>query len=125
VSESIARAHNCSVKFHDKMGIAIGPVVNNAALAKFTRDAVTELYPGKVISGEQYIWYAAETFAKYSELAPAIFTFVGIKNDELGSGAEHHNDRFDLDEDALQYGVGAMVQFAVQSLRAPLGKTNL
>ncbi|MDR3351194.1 MAG: amidohydrolase, partial [Prevotellaceae bacterium] len=36
VSESIARAHNCSVKFHDKMGIAIGPVVNNAALAKFT-----------------------------------------------------------------------------------------
>ncbi|MDR0748770.1 MAG: peptidase dimerization domain-containing protein [Tannerellaceae bacterium] len=53
VSQDIARAHNCSVRFHSKMG----------------------------------------------------------------SGAEHHNDRFDIDEDALQYGVGAMAQFAVKYLR--------
>jgi amidohydrolase len=116
VSEDIAQAHNCTVKFHEKMGIAMGPVENDSALAKFTREAVKEIYPDKVVSGEQYIWYAAETFAKYRELAPTIFTFVGIKNDDLGSGAEHHNDRFDLDEDALQYGVGAMVQFAVKFL---------
>jgi amidohydrolase len=116
VSEDIARAHNCSVRFHDKMGFAMGPVINDAALTGFTRAAVKELYPDKVISGEQHIWYAAETFARYSELAPAVFTFVGIKNDASGSGAEHHNDRFDIDEDALQYGVGAMAQFAVKFL---------
>ncbi|MDR1153506.1 MAG: amidohydrolase [Bacteroidales bacterium] len=116
VSEDIAKAHNCSVKFHDKMGIAMGPVVNDPALARFTREAVGEIYPDKVISGKQYIWYAAETFARYGELAPAVFTFVGIKNETLGSGAEHHNDRFDVDEDALQYGVGAMTQFAVKFL---------
>ncbi|MDR1624408.1 MAG: amidohydrolase [Tannerellaceae bacterium] len=117
VSEDIARAHNCSVRFHDKMGIAMDPVANDTTLTRFTRTAVSELYPGKVISGEQNIWYAAETFARYSELAPTVFTFVGIKNDILGSGAEHHNDRFDIDEDALQYGVGAMTQFAVKYLR--------
>lgn len=116
VSEDIAHAHNCSVKFHDKMAIAMGPVVNDSTLAQFGRKAIQELYPDKVISGEQYIWYAAETFARYSELAPTLFTFVGIKNDLLGSGAEHHNDRFDLDEDALSYGAGAMVQFAVSFL---------
>jgi amidohydrolase len=116
VSEDIARAHNCSVAFHDKMGVAIGPVVNDTALARFTREAVREIYPDKVISGEQYIWYASETFAKYSRLAPAIFTFVGIKNDQLGSGAEHHNDRFDIDEDALPYAVGEMVQFTAYQL---------
>jgi amidohydrolase len=115
-SEDIARAHNCTVSFRDKMGIAMQPVVNDAALTKFTRDAVKEVYPDSVLSGDEYIWYAAETFAAYSELAPTVFTFVGIKNDELGSGAEHHNDRFDLDEDALQYGVGAMTQFAVRYL---------
>jgi amidohydrolase len=114
VSEDIAQAHGCSVKFHDKMGVAMGPVVNDAALARFARDAVKELYPDKVISGEQYVWYAAETFARYSELAPSLFTFVGIRNDTLGSGAEHHNDRFDLDEDALSYALGAMLQFAVK-----------
>jgi amidohydrolase len=116
VSEDIARAHGCSVKFHDKMGVALGPVVNDTALTGFTRTAVREIYPDKVISGEQYIWYAAETFARYGELAPTVFTFVGIKNETLGSGAEHHNDRFDIDEDALQYGVGAMAQFAVKFL---------
>jgi amidohydrolase len=116
ISEDIARAHNCSVRFHDKMGIAMRPLVNDTALTRFTRTAVGELYPGQVISGEEYIWYAAETFTRYSELAPAVFTFVGIKNETLGSGAEHHNDRFDIDEDALQYGVGAMTQFAVKYL---------
>ncbi|SFL12882.1 M20 family metallopeptidase [Proteiniphilum saccharofermentans] len=118
VAGDIARAHNCTVTFHDKMGVALNPVVNDPVLTVFTRNAIKEIYPDKVISGDQHIWYAAETFARYSELAPAVFLFVGIKNDELGSGAEHHNDRFDLDEDALQYGVGAMVQFAVQYLHS-------
>ncbi|KAA6338180.1 hypothetical protein EZS27_013801, partial [termite gut metagenome] len=115
VSEDIARAHNCSVQFHDNMGILLYPVINDPALTQFTRKAVEEIYPGKVLTGQEYIWYAAETFSKYSRIAPAVFVFTGIKNDDLGSGAEHHNDRFDMDEDALQYAVGAMVQFAVKS----------
>lgn len=119
VSEDIAQAHGCSVKFHDKMGVAVGPAVNDTNLALLARDAVAELYPGKVVSGEQYIWYAAETFARYGELAPTLFTFVGIKNDNLGSGAEHHNDRFDMDEDALSYAVGAMVQVALRLTPTP------
>jgi len=115
VSEGIARSHNCSVQFRDNMGILLNPVINDTALTQFTRNAVKEIYPGKVVSGE-HIWYAAETFSRYSRLAPTVFLFVGIRNDELGSGAEHHNDRFDLDEDALPYAVGAMVQFAVKFL---------
>jgi metal-dependent amidase/aminoacylase/carboxypeptidase family protein len=46
-------------------------------------------------------------------LAPTVFTLVGVNNPEVGSTAQHHNDKFDLDEDALQYGVGAMTQFVV------------
>lgn len=118
VSENIARAHHCTVEFHDKMGVVLDPVVNDSSLAVFAREAAREIYPDKVISGEQYIWYASETFAKYSQLSPTVFIFLGIKNENLGSGAEHHNDHFDLDEDALQYGVGAMAQFAVQYLQS-------
>ncbi|MDR0844044.1 MAG: amidohydrolase, partial [Tannerella sp.] len=109
VTEDIARAHKCTVQFRDNMGIILNPVVNDPELTGFVRRAVTELYPGKVLTGEQYIWYAAETFSKYSRLAPTTFVFAGIKNDDLGSGAEHHNDRFDLDEEALRYALGAMV----------------
>jgi len=111
VSENIAQAHNCTITFHDNMGILLNPVLNDVALTQFTGEAVKEIYPDKVVSDDQYIWYAAESFSKYSQLAPSVFLFVGIKNDALGSGAEHHNDRVDIDEEALQYAVGAMVQF--------------
>ncbi|MDR3235649.1 MAG: amidohydrolase [Prevotellaceae bacterium] len=111
VATTIAQAHNCTVQFHDGMGVKINPVVNDRDLAMLAQKVITELYPDKVVSSEENIWYASETFTKYSSVAPSIFLLVGIKNEDLGSGAEHHNDRFDLDEDALPYAVGAMVQF--------------
>jgi metal-dependent amidase/aminoacylase/carboxypeptidase family protein len=58
--------------------------------------------------------YGCEPFSRYRSIAPILYIFIGIANDELGSGAAHHNDKFDIDEDALQYGVGAMVGFAVK-----------
>ena len=117
VSHHVAAAHQCSVVFRDNHGISLDPVVNNPTLTVFTQDAVREIYPNRVISGDDYVWYAAEPFSKYSQLAPSVFVFPGIKNDEFGSGAEHHNDRFDIDPDALRYALGAMLQFAVKSLQ--------
>ena len=46
-------------------------------------------------------WMASETFSYMCSLFPGVETFVGIKNDELGSGANHHTPEFDLDEDGL------------------------
>jgi len=115
-AEDIARVHGCHVRFHDVMGVRMKPVVNDTTLTQFARAAIAESYPDKVLTGAEHIWYAAETFARYSELAPAVFTFVGIRNDALGSGAEHHNAQFDLDEDALPSAVGAMCSFAVKYL---------
>ena len=119
VAEDIAHAHNCTVRFHEDMGVILDPVINDNALAEFTLRAVKELYPGNILDADGK-WYAAESFSQYSKLAPGIFLFVGIKNDALGSGAEHHNDRFDMDEDALGYALGAMVQFAVKYLASPV-----
>ncbi|MCD7972191.1 MAG: amidohydrolase [Candidatus Azobacteroides sp.] len=119
VSEYTAGAHNCSVKFHSRMGIKLHPVINDNELTMFTRNAIQEIYPEKIVSGEENIWYTSETFAKYRELAPTVFLLIGIKNEETGSGAEHHTSQFDLDEEALQYGVGSMVQVTVQYLSSP------
>lgn len=116
VAVNVAAAHNCTVNFRDDMGILLTPVINDGNLAALAKKAIGEIYPGKTVASDTYIWYAAETFSKYRNLAPSLFLFVGIKNETLGSGAEHHNDRFDVDEDALAYAVGGMVQFAVQFL---------
>lgn len=57
-------------------------------------------------------WFASESFSDYSKLSRTIFTLIGIKNEELGSGAEHHNEYFDLDEASLELGIKSMVKFA-------------
>ena len=49
-------------------------------------------------------------------LFPGVETFVGIKNDELGSGANHHTPEFDLDEDGLTYGTAAAVSYVLEIL---------
>ncbi|MCL1973441.1 MAG: amidohydrolase [Bacteroidetes bacterium] len=114
VSEHVAAAHQCSVAFHSDNGISLYPVVNDPALTQFTREAVSQIYPDRVVYGDEYVWYAAEPFSKYSQLAPSVFVFPGIKNESFGSGAEHHNDQFDIDPESLQYALGAMLQFAVR-----------
>ncbi|MFP3381430.1 amidohydrolase, partial [Bacillus sp. SIMBA_069] len=56
-------------------------------------------------------WMASESFAFYQKYFPGVFAFVGIENEEKGTGAEHHNAHFDIDEDVLKLGVAATVQY--------------
>jgi len=116
VSEDVAAAHGCTVKFHEEFGVLRDPLVNDTVLTQFARNAISKIYPDRIVSDEKYIWYASESFVRYSQLAPTVFVFPGIKNEAFGSGAEHHNDQFDIDPEALQYALGAMLQFTVCSL---------
>lgn len=113
VAADVARAHGCTVRFGEKMTAQVPPVVNDPQAAASARRMVDELYPGRATDDPQYNWYASETFALYNELAPTLFTFVGVRNSELGTTAGHHTSEFDIDDDALQYAIGTMVKFAV------------
>ena len=53
------------------------------------------------------VWMASESFGKYQKIVPGLFAFVGIRNEALGSGAGHHNAKFDMDERALSLGACA------------------
>ena len=66
-----------------------------------------------MVTDPAYAWWASETFALYSELAPTVFVHVGIRNEQLGTTGGHHTDVFQIDEAALPYGIGAMVQFVL------------
>ena len=113
VSEHVAAAHGCTVSYTERMKVDLPPVTNDTVYTTYAQKQIEALYPGRVTDDPQYIWYGSETFALYRQLAPTVFTLVGVNNPEVGSTAQHHNDKFDLDEDALQYGVGAMTQFVV------------
>ena len=113
VATDVAHAHGCSVRFGEKMTAQVPPVVNDPKAAALARRVVDELYPGRATDDPSLNWYASETFALYNQLAPTLFTLIGIKNPELGTTAGHHTGEFDINEDAMQYAIGTMVKFAI------------
>jgi amidohydrolase len=60
-----------------------------------------------------------EDFAYYAEKVPGTVILVGVTNKRKGKIHKLHNARFDLDEDALAVGVGALVNSALHCLSAP------
>lgn len=114
VASSVAQAHQARVEFSEDSGPSAAPVINDEYLAELCKESVKKL--GSDILLENYKWYASESFGHYGKEFPALFTLVGTKNDEVGSGADHHNEYFDLDESSFQYGIGTMVQFALDFL---------
>lgn len=55
----------------------------------------------------------SEDFSYYLEKKPGCFVWLGSGNDEKGMRIEHHNPRFDFDEDALVIGVKVFVQYVL------------
>src|SRR5699024_1568965 len=98
----------------DDFTMKANPVLNDAKLATIAEKGVEEILPGSTTKEVQ--WFASESFNKYRTLAPTLFAFIGVKNDNYGSGAEHHNEKFDVDENALINGVLTTTKFAVDYL---------
>lgn len=113
VATHTAKAHNCEIEIHE-LFVKSGPVINDDNLVEIAQKGIKEILPDSLVTDIQ--WFASESFARYAEIAPTIFAFVGIANEEYGSGAEHHNDLFDLDVAALKYGVAATTKFSVDFL---------
>lgn len=114
VTHKTADAHNCTVSFRDSTKVATVPVINDKELAALAQEEIKSIYPQKL--KHDVVWYASESFSKYSELAPTLFAFVGIRNKQYGSGADHHNEHFDMDEDALHYSLMYTLKFMLKVL---------
>lgn len=114
VAEFTAQAHNCTVEFSDDFKVAANPVINDRELATIAVAGSESLLPGSVVNDVQ--WFASESFNQYQKLAPSLFAFIGMRNESYGSGAEHHNEKFDVDDAALINGVLVTTKFAVDFL---------
>ncbi len=86
------------------------PVVNNEKLAESFAQALPKLCP-ELNLDQDLRWFASESFSRYCELAPCLFTFTGARNIKEGCFAEHHHAQFEIDERALRHGVIAALTF--------------
>ena len=108
-AENTARTFRCSVSCESHHGAGI-PVINDKRVAVDTANALAEACGSSVLVPAPR-WFASESFSMYLKRYPGALGFLGIKNEKLGSGAPHHNDKFDIDEKGLWLGVAAELAF--------------
>ncbi len=92
-------------------------LVNDERLAANFREWASE-YLGRENVEELELSMTAEDFANYSQKIDACFYRLGIRNVEKGITSNLHTPTFDIDEKALETGMGLMTWVALRELAA-------
>ena len=112
VFDHTAAMYGCTVEYAPRNRIYLEPVVNDPDCVRMARAAL----PGEWLA-DCDPWYASETFSVCMNRWPGALAFLGIRNEEVGSGAEHHNEHFDVDESALWRGAVCYAAFAAEAMK--------
>jgi len=98
----VASAYGCKaqIEFIHK----VPATVNDPEMSRFVWEvAETVVGKGKVERVDPTM--GGEDFSRYANEVPAVFAFIGARNEAKGASFPHHHPRFDIDEDALAIGV--------------------
>ncbi len=111
ITESMHAAYN----FHYTFGSP--EVKNDDAMVDLLRQAAAEvLEPDNIVDlGDPVM--GGEDFGRYLEKVPGAFFRLGTCNPEKGTCISQHNARFDVDDDALRYGMKIMALTALEAMR--------
>ena len=94
---------------------ATPPLVNNQDISDILKASAEKLYGEEVVTKYEKT-PGGEDFAYFTQAVPGALAFVGIRNDEKGINSPHHNETFDMDEEALEMGANLYAQFAIDFL---------
>lgn len=116
IAETMAKSMGAACDFNIVRGY---PVLHNdeALTARAKQWAVELLGPERVVDLPMRM--TAEDFAFYSQEMPACFYRLGTGNPERGITSPIHTNTFDIDEAALETGMGMMAWLAVKELGRP------
>lgn len=113
MAEGIAKSMGGECEFYIMKGYPV--LFNHEQLsARVKKHAVDYLGTDKVVDLPMRM--TSEDFGYYSQVMPACFYRLGTGNPERGISSPIHTNTFDVDEAALETGVGLMAWLAVQEL---------
>ncbi len=113
ILENMTKAYHCN---YSNASLFIGtPVINDPHLSNLARESIMENLGEEYVTGSEP-YMGSESMSRYLKKYSGVFGFLGVKNEEYGSGADLHNEYFDIDETALKNGVAATVAFAFKFL---------
>ena len=114
IAESIAKKWNGACDFNIATGYPL--LVNDAETTAHAKDAAIA-YLGKENVEELELRMTGEDFAYYTHHMPACFYRLGTGNKSKGITSGVHTSTFDIDERALETGMGLMAWIALSELR--------
>ncbi|WP_300601028.1 M20 family metallopeptidase [Niabella sp.] len=110
ISEGVVKGMGGSLDLHIDVGYP--SVYNNEALTQ-QATALAAAYAGAAQVGETEIRMGAEDFGYYTQQIPGCFYRLGVMNVERGITAGVHTPLFNVDENAIELGMGMMAWLAV------------
>ena len=113
IAEHIAKSMGgtCDVDIH----VGYPCLINHAAETTFVHQAMIDFLGADNVV-ELPIRLTAEDFSYYSQVSDACFYRLGTGNAAKGITSPVHTPTFDVDEDALEIGMGLMAYLAVRRL---------
>ncbi len=113
LAESIAEGMGGACDFEIRRGYPF--LENSPELTRRARQYAVD-YLGSENVVDLDLWMAAEDFAFYTQEVDACFYRLGTGNETRGITSSVHTPTFDIDEEALETGVGLMSWITVQEL---------
>lgn len=106
--------YGCKPEYHVFSGPSLS-VINHKGAAQLAQVALTEVYGAGCLAVKERD-LGSESFSTLSAYYPSVMIRVGVRNEVRGMTAALHNPGFDLDEEALKYGVVSHVAYALKYL---------
>ncbi|MBL4734785.1 MAG: amidohydrolase [Flavobacteriales bacterium] len=113
IAQDIARSHGGECDVLIKKGY---PCLVNDENMTASAKASAEEFLGEENVGELDLRMTADDFATFSQAIPGCYFRLGIRNEEKGINSGVHTPTFNIDEKALETGVGLMTWLVVQAL---------
>ncbi|MBA2747051.1 MAG: M20/M25/M40 family metallo-hydrolase, partial [Flavisolibacter sp.] len=104
----LAQSMGAAIDVHIDIGYPV--VVNDDALHQIAKDQAIN-YMGEDQVEETEMRMGAEDFGFYCQKIPGCFFRLGTGNKELGTTAGVHTPKFNIDESAIETGIGIMAAF--------------
>ncbi|WP_266204037.1 M20 metallopeptidase family protein [Pontibacter kalidii] len=113
LAESLCESMGGSCDIDIKFGYPF--LQNDPEVTRIAR-AAAEAYLGAENVVDLDLWMGAEDFAYYTQQVPACFYRLGTRNEKRGITSGVHTPTFDVEEAALETGIGLMAWVALQEL---------
>ena len=113
IAQGIATGLGGSCDVHIDVGYPY--LCNDEATTQLARRAAED-YLGEENVVDLDLWLGAEDFAYYSHQVPSCFYRLGTGNEDKGTTKGVHTPNFNIDEDAIEVGIGLMAWIALNRL---------